>query len=234
MKKIAETNSEELKCDHCNHTFVRAGSLLKHICEKKRRWLDRDKVTNRIAFNAWLKFYKSVQPSRKKLAYTDFSSSPYYIGFIKYGNYCVDVGVVNPIEYIDYLIGAQVALDNWTSDKVYSKYLISYLRSENELDAVRRSIENMMKIAESESIELRDVFRYASSNKICHLICSGKISPWILYQCKTGQEFLSKLNDDQRGVIYEYIDPERWTIKFTRAKEEVKMVGEIISEIGGL
>lgn len=234
MKKIAETNSDELKCEHCNHTFMKPGNLLKHVCEKKRRWMDRDKVANRIAFSAWLKFYKSIQPSKKNLAYADFSNSPYYTGFLKYGNYCVDVGVVNSLGYVDYLIGGQVPLDNWTSDKVYSKYLISYLRSENELDAVYRSIENMIKIAEAESIELRDVFRYVSSNRICHLICSGKISPWILYQCKTGQEFLSKLNNDQRGVIYEYIDPERWTIKFTRAKEEVKMVNEIISGINGL
>lgn len=234
MKKIAETNTEELSCDHCKRSFVRPGSLLKHLCESKRRWMDRDKASNRIAFNAWLKFYQSMQPKRKKLEYTDFSSSPYYIGFVKYGTYCVEVGVVNPSSYIDYLLKEKISLDNWASDKVYSKYLVLYLRSENELDAIHRSVENMMKIAELDSIELRDVFRYASSNKICQLICNGKISPWILYQSKTGQEFLGKLNDDQRGIIYEYIDPEKWNIKFKREKEEVKMVNVIISEINGL
>jgi hypothetical protein len=92
----------------------------------------------------------------------------------------------------------------------------------------------MMDLADSESVDLRDVFRYVNANKICHLICAGKISPWMLYHSKTGPEFLSRLNDDQRGVIYEYIDPERWNIKFKRDTEETKTVSAVIESIGGL
>jgi hypothetical protein len=56
----------------------------------------------------------------------------------------------------------------------------------------------------------------------------------MLYHSKTGPEFLAKLNDDQRSVIYEYIDPERWNIKFKRDPKETQIVSEVINSIGGL
>lgn len=234
MKEKVEIDQSEYRCDHCKRNFVKPGSLLKHLCEQKRRWQEKDKPANRIAFESWLKFYKMIQPTRKKKEYVDFISSAYYLGFVKFGLYCVEASVINPLNYVDYLLKDNVSLDNWISDKIYSKYLILYLRSEDAMIAIRRSIDNMLTLGEYENIQLRDVFRYVSINKICHYIINGKISPWIVYQSKTGHEFLSRLNDDQRNFIYEYIDPERWNIKFKRDKEEAKMINEVIKQIEGL
>ena len=225
---------EEFRCDHCRRTFVKPGSFAKHLCEQKRRWQDKDRPPNRIAFQAWLKFYGQMQPSRKKREYRDFSESAYYLGFIRYGLYCCEAGVVNPLAYVDYLLKQNIPLDSWNSDRVYTKYLIFYLRDENPLDAIKRSVEYMLNIAEAENVQLGDVFRYVNSNKICHHIATGKISPWILYRSKSGVEFLSNLNQDQQGVIFEYIDPERWLIKFKREADSVQQVEEIIKAIGGL
>ena len=62
MKEKVETElSEEYRCEHCKRNFVRPANLLKHLCEQKRRWQDKDKPSNRIAYNAWLKFYKTIQ-----------------------------------------------------------------------------------------------------------------------------------------------------------------------------
>lgn len=234
MKENQVTDTEEYRCEHCKRSFVRPNSFLKHMCEQKRRWMDKDKPQNRIAFHAWLQFYKTAQPSKKKREYIDFISNAYYGGFIKYGTYCVDIGVISPERYVDYLLKEKVPIDSWNSDKVYTKYLIFYLRSENGLDAVRRSIDNMLTLGELENVELRDVFRYVNPNKVCQYICNGRISPWVLYLSKTGPEFLGKLNDDQRSVIFEYIDPERWNIKFKRDAKEATDVSEVLEQIAGL
>ena len=153
---------------------------------------------------------------------------------MRYGMYCVEAGVVNPMAYVDYLLKNNVSLDSWNSDKVYTTYLIFYLRDEDPLDAIKRSVEYMLNIAETENVQLQDVFRYVNSNKICHHIATGKISPWMLYRSKSGVEFLTNLNQDQQGIIFEYIDPERWAIKFKREADSVKQIEEIINEIGGL
>ena len=103
-----------------------------------------------------------MQPSRKKREYKDFTESAYYLGFMRYGLYCVEAGVVNPLAYVDYLLKQNTPLDSWNSDKVYTKYLIFYLRDENPIDAIKRSVEYMLNIAEAEHIQLGDVFRYVN------------------------------------------------------------------------
>jgi hypothetical protein len=234
MKKKAETNieSDEYRCEHCERTFIRPSTLLTHLCEQKRRWSERDNPANRIAFQSWLKFYRQIQPSKKAKAYTDFISNAYYTGFVKFGLYCVEVGVVNPLAYCDWLLKEHIALDNWNSDKNYTRYLIDYLKSEDAMDAVKRSVDAMLDLAQAENIQLTDVFKFINPNKICQRIINGKISPWILYQSRSGTKFLMNLNDDQRGLIYQYIDPERWNIKFRRDADETSMINSVIEQIG--
>jgi hypothetical protein len=235
MKEKVETEqSEEYRCEHCKRNFVKPGNLLKHLCEQKRRWQDKDKPASRIAYEAWLKFYKTIQPFKKKKEYIDFISSAYYVGFVKFGLYCVEASVVDPLGYVNQLLKENTPLDNWNSDKVYTKYLILHLRSEDGMLAVKRSVDNMLTLSENENLQLRDVFKYVNINKLCYHIVNGKISPWMVYQSKTGVEFLSRLNDDQRNLIYPYIDPERWNIKFKRDNEETKMINSVIAQIEGL
>lgn len=218
-------------CDHCNRTFVRESTLLKHVCEQKLRWQDKDKPQNRIAFNAWLTFYSRCQPGKKKKDYKTFITSAYYTAFVKFGLYCVNVKVVNSTEYLNHLLSNNVSIDNWASDQQYTKYLIQYLRMEDPFDAVKRSIQTMLDISEKENLKLSDVLLYYSKNKLCSLISSGQISPWILYLSDSGLNFLDTINEDQRSVIWEYINPERWNLKFARDRQLFNEVSETIKQV---
>lgn len=224
--------TEELRCEHCNKTFVKPGTLLKHLCEPKRRWMDRDKPANRIAFIAWSKFYQQYQPRGKKKEYRDFSASPYYSGFVKYGAYCADVGVVNPLMYVDWLLKEKISLDKWASDKNYDRYLIEYIRLEDSMDAVKRSVGTLLQFAEDENLQVGDVLRYTNANKICHKIVSGKLSPWLLFNSDSGRHFLSNLNSGQMEMVFDYINPDIWNIKFMRDKENVNDVQAILKMAG--
>lgn len=234
MSKLAVTETEtetHNKCEHCGRTFIRDSTLLKHMCEQKRRWQDRDKKGNVLGFSAWLRFYTEFQPSRKKKEYLHFITSPYYTAFVKFGNYCHNIRAINISAYVDYLLKNKVPLDNWDSDRVYTKYLIEYLKTENCVDAIKRSIETLLDISQQENIRLEDVFKYVNANKICHHIVTGRISPWILYHSKSGSEFLQTLNTDQTMLIFDYIDPEKWQIKFLRDRDMVNEAKEIIFSI---
>jgi len=229
MSKTLEVNNTELNtCEHCARTFVRESTLFKHLCEQKLRWQDKDKPGNRIAYDAWLTFYNKVQPSKKKKDYKAFISNAYYTAFVKFGNYCVDIRAVNVAEYVRYLINNNVSIDNWNSDRVYTRYLVDYLKTEDAYDAVKRSVKTMLDISIQEQIQLKDVFKYYNKNKLCHLISTGHISPWMLYLSQSGNEFLSELNTDQRNVIWEYIDTERWNIKLKRDTQLVEDIKNVI------
>lgn len=232
MKRKQESIDSLNSCEHCGRTFVRDSTLLKHLCEQKRRWQDQERPGNRIGFNAWLEFYASFQPSRKKKDYKTFISSPYYSAFVKFGNYCMDVRAINVAEFIRYLLKNNIPIDNWNSDRVYTTYLIDYLKTEDAFDAVKRSIENMLKICDEEHIRIQDIFKYYNSNKLCHMITAGRISPWVLYNSNSGVGFLESLNVDQQAVIFEYIDPERWMIKMKRDTELTTQIKQLLTEAG--
>lgn len=228
---VKAVDSTANRCEHCGRTFLKEGTLFKHLCEQKRRWLDRDRPSNRIGYGAWKNFYNTHHPNKKNTSYQDFLKSNYYTAFVKFGSYCVDISAVNPAAYADHLLRNRVPIDTWTSDKVYTKYLTEYLRVEDCLDAVKRTVEVLLELSNTENIRLEDIFLYANTNKLCHLVTAGKISPWVLYHSRSGVEFLSKLDTGQTNLIFEYIDPQRWNIKFLREAENVSQVKDLLHKI---
>ena len=238
MKKLNNTKEIEVivktkhRCEFCNAEFVRESTLMTHMCESKRRWLNKDLQGNRIAFQSWLQFYKKNSASKKKKTYEDFIKSAYYTAFVKFGNHCVDINALNVSRYADWLVKNQIRIDTWTQDSHYTKYLIEYLRVEDPLDAIARSIETTIKLAEVETIQSKDYLRYGNANRICLEITRGRISPWMLYQSESGVKFVESLDAVQLKFVFDYIDPEKWALKFHREPENVKQVKELLNAAG--
>jgi hypothetical protein len=133
---------------------------------------------------------------------------------------------------IDWLIKNKIKIDDWCSDQVYTKFLCEYLRVEDPLDAIARSIETTIELANEANIKNHDIFKYANSNKICYAITTGKISPWILYHSNSGLLFLNNLSTDQQNLIMDYINPELWAIKFKRDSGKISEVKDLLNQAG--
>jgi hypothetical protein len=231
MKKKPATD-KPYSCEHCGAGFVREASLFTHLCEKKRRWDERDMPSSRLGYIAWLEFYKRNYPSKKDTDFKAFAKSTYYTGFIKFGLYCHSINAINPTAFMGWLLSNKVAIDNWTSDAQYEKYLVEYLRLEDHGDAIKRSIETLAEIAEEQGMLVSDVLRVGNANKICHLITVGKISPWIIYNCDSGIEFMGHvMRSGQVQHIYKYIDPEIWQIKFKRQSSDTEIVKQALKHL---
>lgn len=231
MKKTLETKSE-FSCDFCSRAFIRESTMMKHLCEYKRRFQEKDKAGNRIGFQSWLQFYARNTASTKKRTYLDFTKSAYYIAFVKFGNYCVNAHVINVSRYMDYLLKNDIKLDTWAQDTTYTKFLIQYLKEEDPLDAVARSIETTVDLAQQERILTKDCLRYGNKNRICYAITNGKISPWMLYQSESGVRFIESLDVTQQKMIIDYINPEQWAIKFVRDRDILSQVKELLQAAG--
>lgn len=232
MKNNQAAEDKENSCEHCGRVFLRDTTLLKHLCEQKRRWLNRDRQANRIGYGAWKWYFNTQHPNKKKTEYRDFITNHYYTAFVKFGSYCSDISVINPPAYIDWLVKNRVAIDSWTTDATYTKYLLEYLRGEDCMDAVKRTMECLLDVATAENILLQDVFKYANKNKLCYLVTTGRISPWVLYHSKSGIQFLEGLDSGQANLLFDYIDPQKWSIKFMREAGNVAEVKRLVNEIG--
>jgi hypothetical protein len=232
-KKTEETNrTGKFSCEFCKREFVRESTVLKHICEYKHRWLEKDRQGNRIGFQAFIQFYKKNSAAKKERTYEEFIKSAYYIAFVKFGSYCVDINAINVPRFLDWLNKNQIKIDTWTSDSVYTKFLQEYLRNEDPMDAIARSVETSINLAEREKILTKDYLRYGNSNNICYAITTGKISPWMLYHSESGKQFLNKLDETQVKMVIDYIDPELWAIKFKRSTDDVNEVKKLLDTAG--
>ncbi len=230
-KKTSVTKTE-FSCEFCNRSFQRETTMIKHLCENKRRWQDKDKQGNRIGFQAWVEFYKKNTATKKQKTYVDFAKSAYYLAFVKFGHYCVDVKCINVGRYAAWLLKNNVKIDSWCSDKNYTNFLIDYLKTEDAMDAIARSIETTIDLSKDAGIETKDCLRYANRNRIVHAITNGKISPWMLYQSTSGIEFLESLDESQQKMIIDYINPEQWAVRFKRYPEVVSQVKELLYQAG--
>jgi hypothetical protein len=228
---MAETLSE-LTCGYCKKTFRRAESLVVHMCEPKRRRMDRSERGVELGFQSYLRFYEIAQAGKKVKTYDEFCESPYYRAFVKFGRYCVATRSVNPRQFTEWLLKNNKKIDRWASDKVYTEYLLDYLKVEAVDDALARSVEYSIDWSEKNSAPAHDCLRYGSTNVLCYAITAGRISPWVIYNSESGQKFLSELNTEQVAMIWPYIDSDVWQKRFADRPEDVEYAKQILKTAG--
>ena len=73
-------------------------------------------------------------------------------------------------------------------------------------------------------------FAYVSTNKLTWDIKDGKVSPWLVLNCKTGKEALNTLNEEQLKMIMNVLDPSHWALRFKRQSKDVELVKTVAQE----
>ena len=172
-----------------------------------------------------------TQGSAKMKSYADFVASPYYRAFVKFGRHMVAIRAVNPKVFIDWVIKENKKIDHWCHEAIYLEYLKGYMRKEAVQDALERALKEMQDYADSHP-ELKggfsDYFRYGNTNRICHHIVNGRVSPWIVFNCESGVGFLESLSDEQVAIVLPWIDPDFWQRKFQDYLADSEWVKQIL------
>ena len=209
---------------------MREKTLAAHMCEKKRRVLQKDEKRVRYGLYAFQRFYKLSAGTKKEKTYEEFCKSPYYNAFVKFGSFVSNVRPLYPEKYIDYVVTSGVKLDHWAKDGLYEKYVLEFILKEDVHTALERSVQSMIEWSEDKSAPWNHYFMYVSTNRAVWDIKDGKVSPWLILNCRTGKELLSKFNDEQLSMVYHVINPEHWALRFKRLPNDVQLVKDIAKE----
>ena len=226
-----ETTSEHV-CKYCEKSFKKESTLAVHLCEPKRRYQQQNEKGVQIGLNAYLRFHETTQGSAKFKTYDDFAKSPYYNAFVKFGRQCVMINAINVERYIDWLLKNNKKLDHWAKDSMYDEYLQQYLRTEALTDALQRAINYSISWGEEKGCEPHDLLRYGNSNTVTYAISTGRISPWIIYNCESGQQFLNNMNTEQIQIVWPWIDSDFWQKKFRDYPADQAYAEEILRQAG--
>jgi len=227
----SQSNSKPYVCKYCNTGYTREKTLAVHMCEKKRRALQKDEKRVRYGFYAFQRFYEKSMNIKNTKTYEDFCRSQYYNAFVKFGSFLNNVQPLYPEKYIDYVVTSGVKLDHWCREEMYQKYAIELIQKEGVETALERSVTTMMEwAADQEDAPWNHYFYYVSLNRAVWHIKDGKMSPWLLLNCKSGKEMLSKFNDEQLNMIFHIVDPSHWALRFKRQPKDVDLVKEVVKE----
>lgn len=234
-----DTQTNELKksykCRYCDKSYSKESTLVAHLCEQKRRWQQEKETGVQFGLRAYLRFYEVSQGSAKLKSYEDFVTSPYYSAFVKYGRYLVAVRVVNSTSFTDWLLKNNKKLDFWCKDSLYDEWLQQYIKREAVQDALERALKEMQEYADTTDVlenGFQDYFRLVNANRIIHHVSSGRISPWIIFNCNSGVDWLGSLAEDQVTAILPWIDPDFWQQKFQDYMADTEWVKDILSKAG--
>ena len=222
-------------CKYCKKEFKKESTLAAHLCEPKRRHQQQNETGVQLGFKAYLRFYELTQGSAKLKTYEDFVASPYYMAFVKFGRYLVAIRCINTGSFIDWLLKNNKKIDYWTKEAFYLEWMREYLKKENVKDALERALKEMQDLADDDSKlngEFNNYFRLANANRICQHIANGRISPWIVFNCASGVEFLETLNEEQLSMIIEWIDPDYWQRKFKDYMADTEWTKHILKQAG--
>jgi len=215
-------------CQYCKKEFQRESAASRHTCTKKQRHENKATKPCLIAFDAYSKYFK--QSFGKVTTYEQFAESKLFNGFLKFGEFCTNTYVINRTKYLDHLFKENLKLDLWHLDSTYTQFLVTFLRNENHVDAVQRSVETLCDLCEEHDVDMTGVF-FLHASVLCSAIVSGKLSPWLLYNYNDGIRFLDQLGQEHVKMVYDYVDPSKWAVMFSRRAEDVVEVKQLIGEL---
>ena len=225
-----ELADQPFKCVHCEKGFMKEKTLFAHMCEPKRRFMQKDEKRVQAGFLAFNRFYQLTQGAKKQKTYEEFCKSAYYNAFVKFGSFVNNVNPLYPDRFIDHVIKSGVKLDHWCRDELYESYLYEMLKIEPVESAVQRTLTTMMDWGDTSQAQFNHYFNYVNLNRAVHDIRDGKISPWVILNCSSGKKLISNMNDDQLELISPAFDIAFWVKKFKQLPADVALVQEILKE----
>jgi uncharacterized protein YlaI len=229
MMALAE---QPFNCAHCGKSFMKQKTLYAHMCEPKRRAMQKDEKRVQAGYMAFNRFYQLSQGAKVQKTYDEFCKTAYYNAFVKFGSFINNVNPLYPDKFIDFVIKSGVKLDHWCRDELYEQYLYEMLKVEPIEAAVQRSIATMLEWADENRAEYTHYFLYVNLNRATHDILNGRISCWLLLNCSSGKDMLSKFSDEQLDMIAPAIDMPYWVKKLRNNPADTALVKEICKETG--
>ena len=221
-------------CKYCEKEYSKESTLAVHLCEPKRRWQQEKETGVQLGLRAYLQFYEVTQGSAKLKSYEDFVASPYYNAFVKFGRHLVSIRAINGTSFTNWLLKNNKKLDQWCKDSFYEEWLHEYIRREAVQDAMERALKEMEDYASGDSgiASFSHYFKYGNTNRICHHIVTGRVSPWVVFNCSSGVDFLGNLTEEQIVLVMPYIDPDFWNRKFTDYMADVEWCKHVLKAAG--
>jgi hypothetical protein len=232
MTSFSPKPEREFVCDFCQKAFTTEKRKLVHMCEKKRRVLQREERPVQLGFAAYSHFWTKCQNPKAKPDWTHFEKSDFYAVFVKFGYHLQSIHAINPIGFIDFLLRAQIGVDRWCDITKYQAYIREMTKNETPLEALQRSLILMDSWANQNNELFTNFFHKIATPQAVLWILSGRISPLILLTASSAGALFDRLSEEQATRVAEVIDEQFWESKMRRHQKDIDIIVAELAESG--
>jgi hypothetical protein len=229
VAKKAKTKPKPFVCEFCKKGFTTEKFLAVHMCERKSRFKSQHSKTSQVGLLAFQKYYAIAQGVKSK-TFSDFAGSAYYGAFVRFAAWCLDNNIIDQDRYLAFLLRNNKPIDQWTRESFYKEFLEYYIKIENAPDALERTIITIQKWSEEEDKPFNEFFKLCGPNTLVTLILAGRISPWVLYNCDSGQNAIAALDSGQLQLVWKFVDPTHWQKRIKEFPVDVAVVKELLEK----
>ncbi len=203
-----------------------------------KKYLDRiKKIKSRNFFLAYVIFLEFCK-KRNLFGYGKyvneilFIKSKVYDFFMEISDFIFKNKVINTPFFIKYILSQNINFRDWNTQKLYLKYLDELLLIEPPEDGFYRSLKYVEKWADLNNSEISNFFKINNENYIMFKIENRILSPWFLFSCIEGREFITNINNKKIYKNNKDLDETKWKFKLKLYEDKVKNFESILKDKG--
>jgi len=220
-------------CSFCSRSFVRKTWFEKHLCDKKKRFLDRNNIAVIKAhqlFNHWQQRTKLVRRGHQK-DFEEFCRSPFFGAFKRLSEFTTSEYVVSGFKYIDWLIDNKIPEAKWCNPRDLEDYH-KYLRTSEEPKAqAETTCKNIRVWCADNGIEMPKFFSTISPGQALNMVRENKLSPWVLLGYQPCVDALtSRFKQEMLFTLNDHINVPYWLEKTEQDEAGMATVNKVVSE----
>lgn len=171
------------KCPFCDKTFTKQSWYDKHMCDKKKRFLDRNNIfviKGHRLFNHWQTKAKLLKRGKTKTM-EEFVKSPFYKIFVALAEYTTQTYVVSAYKYVDWIVEHGIPERDWFLPSKLENYRRYLRQHEDPVEQAKTTFQNIRLWAEENEAPYLAFFTHIRPGIAVEMVRSGRLSPWVLF-----------------------------------------------------
>lgn len=221
------------KCTFCDREFVRKTWYEKHMCDKKKRFLDRNNIAviraHRL-FNHWQRRCRLLRRGAEK-SMDEFLRSPFYKAFVRLSEFTSSEYVVSGFKYIDWLVDNKIPEARWCNPRDLDEYREYVRESEEPEEQAEITCKNIRVWCADNGIDMPEFFATVTPSQAMNMVRENKLSPWVLLGYQPCVDALtSRFKQDMLFTLNDHINVPYWLEKTESDTDGVAKVTSVLNE----
>lgn len=224
------TIERRFKCAFCTKIFTRKSWFDKHMCTKKKRFMESKNIHTikaHMLFTHWQRRTGFLRRGKEKTM-EEFCKSPYYNTFKELVPYTEKHHIVPAYQYVNWLVENRVPEKYWRDISGLDEYREYYREQEDPESGVEMSVENIKAWCSDRNLNTAQFFNKITPGQALNMVRENRLSPWVLFSYEPCLiDLVNRFAGETLHTLDEHIDIQYWVTKIETEEAQKTRVIEL-------